>query len=201
MVQAISFSYSPSSHNVIIPAAGTTSAPSDNGALFQIGGSLTASGSITFPGITPGVACNSGSDAVGYTSAGVLDCFSTLSDQRLKTNITPLSNTTGLAAIEQLQPVSYNWIDPTLPGTGSTAEQFGFIAQQVQNVLPNLVTQNAPTYLTPDVTYGLNYQGFTAVTVEAIQELDADTKLLQSIDPTQSGSLASLVVQFLQNAT
>ena len=99
-----------------------------------------------------------------------------------------------------MNPVSYYWKDTNLPGTGSTAQQFGFIAQDVQSVLPNLVTQNPATYLTPDVTYGLNYQGFTAVAVEAIKELDMKVEPLTSIDPTVSGSLADLIDQYLGDA-
>ena len=161
---------------------------------------ITASGAITFSGITSGTACNSAGTAVGYTSAGLLLCNTSVSDERLKTDITDLDTTTGLAAIEKLNPVSYYWKDTNLPGTGSTAEQFGFIAQDVQGVLPNLVTTNAPTYLTPDVTYGLNYQGFTAVMVQAIKELDVKVEPLTSLDPDQDGSLASLIGKYLGDA-
>ena len=165
-----------------------------------IASGVTASGAVTFSGITSGASCNSATQSVGYTSTGLLVCNSSVSDQRLKADITPLDTATGLAAIKELNPVSYYWKDTNLPGTGSTQEQFGFIAQDVQGVLPNLVTVNPATYLTPDVTYGLNYQGFTAVAVEAIKELDAKVEPLASLDPDQDGSFASLVDQYLGDA-
>ena len=57
------------------------------------------------------------------------------SDQRLKHNIHPIKY--GLSQLRDLKPVSYDWkLDLfNLPGT-----QLGFIAQDVQKVLPELVT-------------------------------------------------------------
>ena len=54
------------------------------------------------------------------------------SDQRLKTNIQGLDASSSLAAIDALNPVTFNWIDPS---EGATP-QLGFIAQQVQSVFP-----------------------------------------------------------------
>ena len=70
------------------------------------------------------------------------------SDQRLKTNIQDLDGSSSLAEIEALNPVTFNWIDPAK----SSVPQFGFIAQQVQTVFPNLVSTTSPTALTPDGT-------------------------------------------------
>ncbi len=165
-------------------------------------GAINFTGSaITFSGITPGTACNDGTHALGYDSTGLLLCNTPVSDVRLKKEITPLDTATGLSAIERLSPVSYYWKDTTLPGTGTTQQQFGFIAQDVSTILPNLVTVNPPTYLTPDVTYGLNYQGFTAIIVQAIKELDLKIQPLSSIDPNLDGSLANLVTTYLKDAT
>jgi trimeric autotransporter adhesin len=75
------------------------------------------------------------------------------SDQRLKTNIQPLDASSSLDAIDALNPVTFNWIDPAK----SSVPQFGFIAQQVEQVFPNLVSTTSPTALTPDGTLSLNY--------------------------------------------
>jgi hypothetical protein len=143
--------------------------------------------------------CNDGSHALGTDTSGRVQCVTSTSDFRLKKDITSLDSLSGLAAIEKLNPVSYYWKDTSLPGNGTNALQFGFIAQDVMGILPNLVTTSTATYLTPDITYGLNYQGFTAVVVKAIQELDVQIKSINSIDPNQSGSLASLIAEYFIN--
>jgi hypothetical protein len=62
--------------------------------------------------------------------------------------------------------------------------QYGFIAQQVQQVFPNLVSTTSATSLTPDGTLGLNYLGLIAPIVEAVQSLSAE---VQSLATTVAG--------------
>ena len=57
-----------------------------------------------------------------------------ISDQSLKTNVKPLE--TGLAEVMRLQPRRFDWIDQTAHEGTNVA---GFIAQEVQEVLPDLV--------------------------------------------------------------
>ncbi len=97
------------------------------------------------------------------------------SDARLKTNIQSLDASTSLAAINSLTPVAYDWLDPEKGGV----RQYGFIAQQVQQVFPNLVSTTSPTALTPDGTLGLNYLGLIAPLVEAVQTLSAEVQSSQ----------------------
>jgi hypothetical protein len=94
------------------------------------------------------------------------------SDARLKTNIQSLDASTSLAAINSLTPVAYDWLDPEKGGT----RQYGFIAQQVQQIFPNLVSTTSATALTPDGTLGLNYIGLIAPIVEAVQTLSLKYK-------------------------
>ena len=108
------------------------------------------------------------------------------SDERLKTNIQDLDGSSSLAEIEALNPVTFNWIDPAK----SSVPQYGFIAQQVQSVLPNLVSVTAPTALTPDGTLSLNYIDLLSPIVAAIQELDKEIT-----------SLASAVAGFAESFT
>lgn len=69
-----------------------------------------------------------------YSNGGVLTNTNP-SDKNLKENITDLSF--GLNEILQLRPVSYDWKNnPTNQST-----QYGFIAQEVQEILPQLVTE------------------------------------------------------------
>ena len=99
------------------------------------------------------------------------------SDQRLKTNIEPLDASSTLALIDQLNPVTFNWIDPDQDSN----PQLGFIAQQVQQIFPDLVSTTSPTTLTPDGTLGLNYIGLISPIVKSIQALYAD---VQGIEQT-----------------
>ena len=102
------------------------------------------------------------------------------SDQRLKTNIQSLDASSSLAAIDALNPVTFNWLDLS---QGSTT-QLGFIAQQVEQIFPNLVATTSPTALTPDGTLSLNYIGLISPIVSAIQALSAE---LSSIENTIAG--------------
>lgn len=86
------------------------------------------------------------------------------SDQRLKKNIQTLSSEKGLAAIEKLNPVSFNWKD-----LDSSTAQLGFIAQEVQEVFPELVSEG-PSIQTISKPLGLNYTGLIPALVKAIQE-------------------------------
>ena len=97
------------------------------------------------------------------------------SDQRLKTDIQSLDASSALFAIEQLNPVSYSRLDQLSQG-----QQLGFIAQNVGNVFPQLVSTSSPTALTPDGTLTVNYPGLIAPIVKAIQALHAKIAELAS---------------------
>jgi hypothetical protein len=90
------------------------------------------------------------------------------SDQRLKTNIQSLDASSSLAAIDALNPVTFNWIDPNK----GSEQQLGFIAQQVLPIFPNLVSTTSATALTPNGTLSLNYIDLVAPIVKAIQVLN-----------------------------
>ncbi|MBA3679307.1 tail fiber domain-containing protein, partial [Candidatus Saccharibacteria bacterium] len=83
--------------------------------------------------------------------------WSCSSDETLKTNILNVAN--GLDIIKQIQGVTYNWkSDPT--GT----QQDGFLAQDIQKILPELVTTDSNGKLS------LNKDGIMPFIVEAIKE-------------------------------
>ena len=94
------------------------------------------------------------------------------SDRRLKTHIRPLE--AGLAKVMRLRPVTYQWRDQPEAGT-----QIGLIAQEVQAVLPELVTDPGP-----DAYLGVNYAELAPVLIQALQEqqaqLEAQAALLQA---------------------
>ncbi|MBP6925776.1 MAG: tail fiber domain-containing protein [Candidatus Pacebacteria bacterium] len=85
------------------------------------------------------------------------------SDRNLKSNIKNLSE--GLSAVNELRPVSY-----TMNSNGTY--QLGFIAQEVQGVLPELVNEGK--------SLSLNYIGIIPVLTNAIQELDFKFSTIQA---------------------
>jgi hypothetical protein len=101
------------------------------------------------------------------------------SDQRLKTNVQPLDASSSLSLIGALDPVSYTRLDQTAQGMN-----LGFIAQQVQQLFPELVSTTSPTALTPDGTLTLNYVGLISPIVAAIQAL---MHQLTSLEATVAG--------------
>ena len=90
--------------------------------------------------------------------------FSSLSDKRLKTNIKDLSINC-LELINNIKSVEFNWIDnERIPERKRNTLDHGFIAQDIEELLPNLVN-NEGTYKS------LKYEKFAPYFVKAIQEL------------------------------
>jgi hypothetical protein len=87
------------------------------------------------------------------------------SDERLKTNITPITST--LDKIHALDPVQFKWKD-------SDCLDWGFIAQQVQRDFESgLVFQNINGYL------GLHITKLIPFLVKGVQELSSKLDLLK----------------------
>ena len=112
------------------------------------------------------------------------------SDQRLKKNIQTIPDSKGLVAINKLNPVSYTRIDN--PGGGT---QLGFVAQQVQSIFPELVSNSAATTLTPGGTLAINYIGLLPPIVKAIQELKKQNEILQVENKQQDSRIKKLEVK------
>jgi len=100
-----------------------------------------------------------GSSGTGCTlsDGGVIACSS---DQRLKTDINELA--AGLTELMALKPVSYRWKTQS----GDMPASLGFIAQDVEEIFPTLVQEDASG------TKSLNQIGLIPVIVSAIQELN-----------------------------
>ena len=87
------------------------------------------------------------------------------SDARLKENVEPIAN--ALSDITQLEGVSFDWKD-----TGTRGH--GFIAQQVEPILPDVVQTDDETGIK-----SINYVGMIGHLVEAIKELKAEIEELK----------------------
>jgi hypothetical protein len=84
------------------------------------------------------------------------------SDRKLKENITPVS---GLEIVKKLQGVEFDW-------KSSGEHSSGFIAQEVEEVVPHAVSATA-------THKGLNYNALLAYQNEAIKELSDMVDLLK----------------------
>lgn len=102
-----------------------------------------------------------------------ITCFTSASDIRLKENIKPLEvNCVDL--INHINPVEFTWKDITdVPGNKKNTIDYGFIAQEVEELLPHLVKDTAP-YKT------IRYEKFAPYLVKAIQELNNTIIKLES---------------------
>jgi len=116
-----------------------------------------------------------------------------ISDEMFKTNVEELSG--GLDIINQLSPKTYNFIEDQVPGMNLPAEmQYGLIAQEIAEVVPDLVGFAAsPTIIdslgneiSSTVEYNaVNYIGFVPILISAIKEQ-------QTQIATQDESIAQL---------
>ncbi len=100
--------------------------------------------------------------------------YLTSSDERLKSDINPLSGV--LESVLELQPSSYRFREANSDGRRS----LGFMAQQVESLFPDLVVRDEEyDYL------GLNYAHFSVLAIQAVREQ-------QEIIDTQADEIAQL---------
>jgi hypothetical protein len=101
-----------------------------------------------------------------------------LSDRRLKSDITPLTNS--LSLLKQLKSVSYSTTEPIV----SQSRRIGFIAQDVQAIVPEAVADlpYAPSHDSErgrDGIKAVSYLELLPVLVEALKELSATVETLE----------------------
>jgi hypothetical protein len=99
-------------------------------------------------------------DVIGTVKA--ID-FDTTSDQNLKTNIKIIEDP--LEKIAQIRGVNFEWKENNKPSAG-------VIAQEVEKVLPELVTNNG--------TKAVNYNGLIGLLVEAVKAQQKEIDILKS---------------------
>ena len=95
--------------------------------------------------------------------AGQLRCTSLIqsSDIRLKEDITPIDN--ALDTVMNLQGISFKWREEEYSDTPQEGRETGLIAQEVEEVLPEVVSTDSEGY--KSVEYG----NIVSVLIEAIK--------------------------------
>ena len=130
-----------------------------------------------------GIYGSSVSSYAGYFSGNVYvtGTVTQSSDVRLKRDVANLSY--GLREVLQLRPVTWTWKDRADRG-----RQLGLIAQEIEPVLPELVTREKDERQ----TLGLNYIGLMPVVINAIQEEHATIQALQAENAALKARLAAI---------
>lgn len=99
---------------------------------------------------------------------------SNVSDIRLKKNIN--RNEKWLDVVKNIDAVSFDWTDDAINknGTCEPIKQYGFIAQEVESILPSVVSKNKDGYKM------INYTQLISVAFGAIKELSKKVEELTS---------------------
>jgi hypothetical protein len=131
------------------------------------------------------------------------------SDQQFKTNDDSLHN--ALVIIQQLKPKTYYFDTTNIYGFNfQSKKQYGFFAQDVEKVLPDLVTTStrpaevdtSGNVIYPSITYkSLNYISFISILTKGIQELQLKNDSLNTKANKQDSINASLQNQLNQLLT
>jgi len=100
-------------------------------------------------------------------STGIMSVvdINTTSDERLKTNINSIADP--LSILDRIQGKSFNYLD-------SGVDSFGVIAQQIESVLPQLVSNDEEGYKT------VRYLPLIAILIEGVKQLSAEIQILKN---------------------
>ena len=134
----------------------------------QFTGSILQTGSITTTAIGVGTAPSGVVGAILATNDVV--AFAS-SDERLKENLEIIGN--AVEKVEAIGGYTYNWIPMEGVHVYGDMKDIGVIAQEVEKVLPELVSDRENGYK------AVKYDKLTAVLIEAVKELSGRVKTLE----------------------
>ena len=134
-------------------STGTPPAGNNGNVQYKSGSSFAGSDNLTFDGTD--LSCKG--DIIAYSS----------SDQRLKDNITPISN-----ALDKVLSISGNTFDWN-EKSGKEGSDVGVIAQEILEVIPEVVTTRDNGYL------AVRYEKLVPLLIEAIKELKEEINELK----------------------
>ena len=133
------------------------------------GGANTARMTIGYDGLVSIPNNGNGGNAGNLNVAGTVTAqnYNTSSSRKWKTNITPIVN--ALDTVSKLQGVTFDWNNKDLKN------DFGLIAEDVNEVLPTIVGKNGNNEIT-----GVDYSRITALLIETVKELNIRIKALEN---------------------
>ncbi|RMF06652.1 MAG: hypothetical protein D6762_08985, partial [Candidatus Neomarinimicrobiota bacterium] len=113
------------------------------------------------------------------------------SDRRLKRNIETIPS--ALKTISQLRGVKYQWRQDEFPNRHFDAKtHLGFVAQEIERVLPELVSEGSDGYKS------VTYNGIMPILVEAVKEQQQQIETLQAQNEALAESLRQIQAQLNQ---
>lgn len=101
------------------------------------------------------------------------NAFVTYSARELKSEITEITDP--MTKINALRPVTYNWKKSGIKAKGWKSEEVGFIADEVQQVLPQIVATGENGY-----AQGIDYSKLTALLTQAVKVQDTEIQGLKA---------------------
>ena len=112
-------------------------------------------------GVGVGLDIHAGGDVVAYAS----------SDVKLKDNIEVIEDS--LDKISEIRGVKFDWNEESPDWAQERGHDVGVIAQEVQKVLPEIVTERTNGYL------GVDYKRIIPLLIESIKELKQEVEDLK----------------------
>ncbi len=104
--------------------------------------------------------------------------YTSVSDERLKTDIQAMPSV--LKKVNQLKPTTYQFKQENSNAKNKdNTTAYGFIAQDVMEIFPHLVTHQVDNERGIDA-YTLDYSGFGVLAIKAIQELQQNVSTLEN---------------------
>jgi hypothetical protein len=134
---------------------------------------LNSTDDLTFYGGTSNLIQLNLDQSGNLIARGNVTAYGSPSDRRLKENIQPLTG--ALDKIMQLQGCTFSWKEDSREYTmAELRDDMGFIADDVQEILPAMVRRGGDGYLS------LRDRGFSALLVEAMKEQQAQIAALRA---------------------
>ncbi|KKT62643.1 MAG: hypothetical protein UW57_C0014G0002 [Candidatus Giovannonibacteria bacterium GW2011_GWA1_44_29] len=136
-------------------------------------GDLAISGNVGIGTTNPSSHTLQVTGSAGKTVGGT--AWADLSDARLK-NVQGEIKGTALDTLMQLRPIKFKWNDTRQQLYGGSTDNlmYGFVAQEIMQVIPEFVKQGGDGY------YWYNPSGFEAILTAGVQELNTKFTALQS---------------------
>ena len=178
--------------DVVLSVTGTEDAPAFQFASANDGFYHLASGDAGINVLVNNVQEFLFADGGAFHADGDITAFSTTvaSDKRLKTNIIPITNS--LEKIQKLKPVEFDWL------VNKDKHEYGLIAQEVEQVVPEIVVENKALGETKkflndldgtDTFKTVDYSKINVLLIDAVKEQQEQIKeLRKEIEELKNGS-------------
>ena len=109
-----------------------------------------------------------------HVDGDVIAFSTTVSDERLKDNVQTIENAT--EKVSKLRGVSYTWND----GSRKGEREIGVIAQEVEEVVPEIVHEKKLPFVDDQVYKTVDYEKLVALLIESNKELAARVETLEA---------------------